>query len=243
MGIFEDLAQKAKSEQNSSVDGGAISKPATSQPNPSLFDDIRMESSRVQQTNETHFKATPTHLLEDSLILRISEEKSTLPSISTDLEVNTYIPVGKTVSGGVGRYDDRFGENYGKNPADLDGRTASEKNEAYTRHNEYALAPLARMVASTSSGIAVRQGCLLAGLQNVPKIGKPLAIAAPFVVAGLTNSYLKTETLTDLKSIGEGAVVYAGVSRFVPSGQMLQTRAAAAAAVSPELTLTTRIRL
>lgn len=104
--------------------------------------------------------------------------------------------------------------------------TERKEQEQTADNKPETLAEMApRLLLSTGAGCLTDLGLTLAGLRNIPKIGTPLALAVPFVVSGLTSSYLKTNTLTDVKSFTEGALVYGGVNGIRQIGNAIVARA------------------
>lgn len=64
---------------------------------------------------------------------------------------------------------------------------------------------------SAGVGIIADIGLSRSALARIPKIGTPLALATPYLVAGATDSCMKSHTPFDLSSLAAGAGAYATV--------------------------------
>lgn len=83
-----------------------------------------------------------------------------------------------------------------------------------------------RLITSTATGCISQFALHMAGLQHVPKIGVPCAIAAPFILSGMVSSYEKTKTFTDPRAFGEGLLVYGGFSGMKNISRTIESRLA-----------------
>lgn len=93
-----------------------------------------------------------------------------------------------------------------------DAQGILERNHLAPTQN--TIGPLAetmsRLAISTTSGVLADLGLHFGGLTRIPKIGTPLAVAAPFLLSGMVSSYLKDSSFSNLEAIGEGALMYGG---------------------------------
>ncbi|MBY0551405.1 MAG: hypothetical protein K2W95_29260 [Candidatus Obscuribacterales bacterium] len=65
-----------------------------------------------------------------------------------------------------------------------------------------------RLLLSGAAGYTTRLGCFMSGLSRIPKVGPVATLATPFIVSGITSSYMKTGEFTDSRSLIEGAASY-----------------------------------
>lgn len=70
---------------------------------------------------------------------------------------------------------------------------------------------LKRLAISTGAGVVADVGLCMSGLERIPKIGTPLALATPFLAAGLANSYQRSNTFFDKTGLAEGMLAYGAV--------------------------------
>lgn len=78
-------------------------------------------------------------------------------------------------------------------------KQSESRAAAHTGQEESSNEMASRLLLSTAAGYGTRTGCLMTGLHRVPKLGAAVSLAAPFIISGLSSSYLKTGDLTDLE--------------------------------------------
>lgn len=120
-------------------------------------------------------------------------------------------------------------------------RTSTEQPQTAS-HEESVTEMASRIALSAGAGFLSGYALTMAGLRHIPKIGTPLALAAPFLVAGCASSYQKTESLTDLRSFAEGALAYGAVCGFKYVGRAIEAPAHYPALGYPK-TISTPIKL
>lgn len=76
------------------------------------------------------------------------------------------------------------------------------------RNDEQVTEMASRLLLSGAAGYTTRIGCFTSGLSRIPRLGPLATLVAPFVVSGITSSYMKTGELTDSRSLLEGGVSY-----------------------------------
>lgn len=83
-----------------------------------------------------------------------------------------------------------------------------DSSQLSVSNDEQVTEMASRLLLSGAAGYTTRLGCFMSGLSRIPKVGPVAALTTPFIVSGITSSYMKTGEFTDFRSSIEGIASY-----------------------------------